>query len=66
MGFDVQDSNDDAWVGVREGFHNDTQETVQEFIVQDKEAGERLHFGVNLDGDQIFDTEWHGGPPGPA
>lgn len=55
--FETQDSNPDAWVGVREGLHRDTGEVHTEFLIQGKNTGEHLHFGINLDGEQIY------GPP---
>ncbi|HJP69252.1 MAG TPA: hypothetical protein VJ846_10150 [Sphingomicrobium sp.] len=59
--FGTQDSNPDAWVGVREGFHHDTQEQIQEFIIQDKSTQERIHLGINMNGDEVFGTPWHSG-----
>lgn len=59
MPFDVQDNNPDAWVGVREGFHHDTQQQIQEFIIQDKQAGERIHLGIDMNGNEVFRTPWH-------
>jgi hypothetical protein len=59
--FETQDSNPNAWVGVREGFHRDTQQQIQEFIVQDKEAQERIHLGIDMNGNEVFRTPWHSG-----
>ena len=57
--FATQDTNPNAWVGVREGFHHDTQQVVQDFIVQDKSTGERVHLGIDLNGHEVFRTPWH-------
>jgi hypothetical protein len=52
--YETQTSNDGAWVGVRQGHHNDTNEDVTDIIVQDKETGDHAHIGINFDGDQVF------------
>lgn len=57
--FQTQDNNPNAWVGVTEGFNRDTQRQVQEFIIQDKATQERLHLGIDMNGNEVFRTPWH-------
>jgi hypothetical protein len=59
--FQTQDNNPNAWVGVAEGYNRDTQQQVQEFIIQDKAAQERLHLGIDMNGNEVFRTPWHSG-----
>ena len=59
--FDTQDSNPNAWVGVSEGYNRDTQQQIQDFLVQDKTTGERVHLGIDMNGNEVFRTPWHRG-----
>jgi len=56
--FDTQDNNPNAWVGVAEGFNRDTQQVVQDFIVKDKLSGEKMHLGIDMNGNEVFNTGW--------
>jgi hypothetical protein len=52
--FETQDSNPDAWVGVRAGFHNDTGTPVTDILIQGKQTGEHIHIGIDEHGNQAF------------
>ncbi|HVU61249.1 MAG TPA: hypothetical protein VHD58_06295 [Mycobacteriales bacterium] len=57
--FQTQSDNPNAWVGVAEGFNHDTQQAVQDFIIQDKETQQRIHLGIDMNGNEVFRTPWH-------
>ena len=52
--FQTQDNNGDAWVGVREGFHERTQEQITEFLIQGKNPKDHIHLGINNQGKEVF------------
>ncbi len=52
--FQTQDNNNTAWVGVSEGFHRDTQQQIQEFIIQGKNPADHVHLGIDMNGNQVF------------
>lgn len=57
--FDTQTSNDNVWVGVSSDCDTNRdsgREVAQEFIVQDKEAGEHVHIGLDENGDTVFES----------
>ena len=56
MGWMTQDNNPDAAVRVKEGTHQQTSETITEFIVADKAAREHHHIGINEHGNEVFHT----------
>lgn len=55
--FDTQSNNPGAWVGVRAGHHNDTDEDVTDIVVEDKQTGDKTHIGFNFDGDEVFRSD---------
>jgi hypothetical protein len=55
--FQVQDDNPNAWVGVREGFNRDTQQQVQEFIIQGKHPEDHIHLGIDMNGTEVFRSQ---------
>ena len=52
--FGTQDNNPNAWVGVREGYNYDTQQQIQEFIVQGKNPQDHIHLGIDMNGNEVF------------
>lgn len=55
--FETQENNANAWVGVAEGFNRDTQQVVQEFVIQGKDPAHHIHLGIDLNGDEVFRNE---------
>jgi hypothetical protein len=52
--FDTQTDDPGAWVGVRAGHHEKTDEDVTDIVIQDKETGDHTHIGFTLDGNEAF------------
>ena len=52
--FDTQSNNPNAWVGVTEGFHRDTQQPITEFIIQGKNPADHIHLGIDQNGNEVF------------
>lgn len=55
--FDTQDNNPDAWVGIAEGFHRDTNQQVQELIIKGKDPAHHIHLGIDMQGNEVFRNE---------
>jgi len=55
--FETQDNNPTAWVGVREGFHADTGQQIQEFVIQGKSPTDYIHLGIDMNGNEVFRTQ---------
>lgn len=54
--FDTQDDNSNAWTGVSAGHDNRSGKDISEFLVSDKDAKEHHHFGIDDEGNEVFNN----------